>query len=299
MRAERLNNAPIITAEMSDTLTERNRVNINGPSLIRVPDWVANPLGRYYLYFAHHGGTFIRLAYANDPGGPYTIHEPGVLPIADTPFTHHIASPDVHVDDANRRLVMYYHGFGGVDTPPRIEQPTMLATSADGLSWQSRAEVLGESYFRVFHLGGWTYAIAKAGRCFRSADGFTDFKEGVGLDRSGRHWAVLVSGETLHLFYSRWGDRPERILYAPIPADPDWSNWKLTERNELLAPELAWEGADEPLAVSLNGSANKPVNELRDPAIFVDTGEQAGRTYLLYSIAGEQGIAIAELHDID
>ena len=33
------------------------------------------------------------------------------------------------------------------------------------------------------------------------------------------------------------------------------------------------------------------VNQLRDPATF----EEAGRTYLLYSIAGERGIAIAQL----
>ena len=32
----------------------------------RVPAWVTQPLGRYYLYFSHHKGTFIRLAYADD-----------------------------------------------------------------------------------------------------------------------------------------------------------------------------------------------------------------------------------------
>ncbi|NET62179.1 MAG: hypothetical protein F6K47_40550, partial [Symploca sp. SIO2E6] len=32
--------------------------NINGPSLIRVPEWIENPLGRYYLYFAHHQGKY-------------------------------------------------------------------------------------------------------------------------------------------------------------------------------------------------------------------------------------------------
>jgi hypothetical protein len=35
-----------------------------------------------------------------------------------------------------------------------------------------------------------------------------------------------------------------------------------------------------------------PVHELRDPAIY----EEDGRLYLLYSVAGEQGIAIARLH---
>ena len=26
--------------------------NINGPSLIKVPDWIKSPLARYYLYFS-------------------------------------------------------------------------------------------------------------------------------------------------------------------------------------------------------------------------------------------------------
>jgi hypothetical protein len=34
------------------------------------------------------------------------------------------------------------------------------------------------------------------------------------------------------------------------------------------------------------------VRQLRDPALF----EEEGRTYLLYSVAGESGIAIAEIH---
>jgi hypothetical protein len=35
----------------------------------------------------------------------------------------------------------------------------------------------------------------------------------------------------------------------------------------------------------------KPVNQLRDPAIF----KENGKIYLLYAVAGEQGIAIGEL----
>ena len=52
------------------------------------------------------------------------------------------------------------------------------------------------------------------------------------------------------------------------------------------------EGADAPLEPSIRSVAYGPVNQLRDPAIFVEDG----RTYLLYAVAGETGIAIAELH---
>ena len=55
---ERLGSGPIITPEMDS----RMGGNIQGPSLIKVPDWVENPLGKYYLYFADHRGTYIRMA---------------------------------------------------------------------------------------------------------------------------------------------------------------------------------------------------------------------------------------------
>ena len=53
--------------------------NIEGPSLIRAPDWLPGRLGRYYLYFADHKGDYIRLAYANRLKGPWTVHAPGSL----------------------------------------------------------------------------------------------------------------------------------------------------------------------------------------------------------------------------
>ncbi|MCY4122873.1 MAG: hypothetical protein OXG72_18340, partial [Acidobacteria bacterium] len=75
IRIERLLDGPIITPDMDGRMGS----NIAGPSLIRVPDWVENPLGRYYLYFADHRGVYIRLAYADDLAGPWTMHEPGTL----------------------------------------------------------------------------------------------------------------------------------------------------------------------------------------------------------------------------
>src|SRR5438105_15814638 len=92
---------PIITPQMSATLGE----NINGPSLIQVPSWVENSLGRYYLYFAHHQGKFIRLAYADQLQGPWKIYEPGTLRLNEVSLCHdHIASPDVHVDEEKRQI---------------------------------------------------------------------------------------------------------------------------------------------------------------------------------------------------
>jgi len=106
MQVRRLSANPIITPALDESIGE----NINGPSLLRVPDWLLNPLGRYYLYFAHHQGASIRLAYADALTGPWTIYSPGTLRLEQTPCYNHVASPDLHIDDENQRILMYYHG---------------------------------------------------------------------------------------------------------------------------------------------------------------------------------------------
>ncbi len=50
--------------------------NINGPSVIEAPSWAGPALGRTYLYFADHKGTYIRLAHADALEGPWRIHSP-------------------------------------------------------------------------------------------------------------------------------------------------------------------------------------------------------------------------------
>jgi hypothetical protein len=54
---------------------------------------------------------------------------------------------------------------------------------------------------------------------------------------------------------------------------------------------MDYEGVKLPLVPSANGPLMVPARQLRDPGIF----EEDGKRYLLYGVAGEQGIAIAEL----
>ena len=88
--AQRLADSPIITVAKSPRLTAlaeaQGYININGPTMIRVPDWVEQPLGKYYLYFSHHKGDFIRMAYADLLEGPWTVYEPGVLSLQQSGF---------------------------------------------------------------------------------------------------------------------------------------------------------------------------------------------------------------------
>ena len=287
MRVERCSGNPVIHPGLDDTLGD----NINGPSLIRVPEWIDRPLGRYYLYFAHHDGRHIRLAYSDALEGPWRIHRPGVLPLADSLFAGHVASPDAHVDHERRQIRLYYHGSDTV-TGGGGEQYTRVALSKDGLHFSAREEKLGLPYFRVFRWRDRYYALGMPGVFYRSRDGLSGFEKGPTLfTRDMRHTAVDVRGDRLTVFYTDVGDCPERILHATIDLTPDWQAWKPSAASVVLEPELDYEGANVPRAPSVRGLAKAPVCELRDPALF----EERGRTWLLWSVAGERGIAIGEL----
>jgi len=103
----------------------------------------------------------------------------------------------------------------------------------------------------------------------------------------------MLDGDVLSVFYSSIGDCPERILLSRIELTPDWREWRATEPVALLEPEADYEGANLLLEPSASGWAPEPVRQLRDPCIY----REDGRTYLLYSVAGEHGIAIAELSE--
>ena len=289
MRVRRLPGNPVVAPDMD----ARMGSNVNGPSLIRVPDWVDRPRGGYYLYFASHDGRYIRLAYADSIEGPWRTHEPGTLGMGQTIFGSHIASPDVHVDDERREIRMYFHGCCLPDPPWQF---TCVATSGDGIEFEAREELLGASYWRVFEHGEWYYALEMPGRFRRSREPNMNFEEGPLLfTKDMRHSAVMLRGSTLHVFWSNAGDRPERILHCTIDLRPDWTEWRASDAVTLLEPETDYEGEDLPLEASERGAAPGRARQLRDPSIY----EEGGRTYLLYSVAGEHGIAIAEIAEGD
>jgi hypothetical protein len=284
VKAERLERNPIITPNMQG----RIGANINGPSLIRAPEWLPNPLGRYYLYFAHHKGYYIRLACADSLEGPWRIYEPGVLHVGGSVDVDHVASPDVHVDEERRQIRMYHHL--GLTATPR--QESRVAVSEDGLGFRSLPERLGLPYFRVFVWGGYYYALGMPGRFYRSRDGLTGFESGPTLfSPNMRHSALKLDGDTLSVFYSDVGDAPERIVLATIRLTPDWMEWTESAPVTVLEPETDYEGADLANEPSVRYWSPVPVRQLRDPAIYREGSE----TYLLYSVAGESGIAIARL----
>ncbi len=284
MKVERLGAGPIITPQTDASIGP----NINGPSLIRVPAWVHGPLGRYYLYFAAHRGMFIRLAYSDAIAGPWRVYSPGTLRLPESMFVDHIASPDVHVDQDAQEILMYYHGQCEDGT-----QATRLAVSRDGLHFRPMPERLGPWYFRVFGWNGLRYALTMPGTLYWSRTGRAPFERGPSiLPPDTRHTAVWLDGVVLYIVFSRVGDCPERLLLSAVRLEPDWRRWRASSPPQiLLEPDTAAEGRDLLLRPSERGEAVERLRELRDPAVFEDDG---GR-YLLYSVAGESGIAIARL----
>lgn len=317
----RLVDRPIIAPGMD----ARMGANIEGPSLIATPRWLPKRLGRYYLYFADHKGDYIRLAYAQRLEGPWKVHAPGSLQLSQsrlpstltgtpeaearlremaakrdkvayagvpTPLEDatlpHVASPDVHVDHSGKRIVMYYHGLAEFGV-----QRTRAAVSKDGVNFVAvDGPVLGPAYMRLFEYGGWTYALAMPGVFLRTKDPLTPFETGPTLfGPNQRHNAVLVRGDTLHIFWTLVGDAPERIYVSKLDLKGDWMAWKVSEPVEVLRAARPWEGADLPAKPSVRSAINQPVNQIRDPAIF----QEHGRIYLVYAVKGERGLGIAEL----
>jgi len=328
--AKRLVDFPLIRPEMNNRIGS----NINGPSLIRVPEWVMHPLGKYYLYFADHKGDSIRLAYADQLEGPWRIHTPGALKLEESHFLTtepnmpqetpswlglpgiasldtvkeklkvpraphvpsiwedltrpHIASPDVHVLDDLKEIRMYYHGLDEFG-----RQITRVASSEDGISFVAQKEpVVDRSYLRILRYKGAFYGLAMPGVFYRSMDGKTKFERGPELfNPNMRHSALLVINDVLLVFWTQVCDAPERILFSTVNIRDDWGEWHESPSEELIRPEYPWEGADRPVEPSVRSSINTSVNQLRDPAIF----QEDDRVFLLYTIAGESGIAISEL----
>jgi hypothetical protein len=167
-----------------------------------------------------------------------------------------------------------------------------LAISRDGLNFEGAPEVLGRPYFRVIEHGDYHYALSMPGFMYRSKDGLSDFQEGPRFFNDNmRHNALLIRDNTLHVFWTQAGHAPERIFLSTIDMTGDWMQWLESEPVEVLRPETEWEGAELEVAPSRRGHIDERVNQLRDPTIF----EEDGKVYLLYSIAGEHGLAIAEL----
>ena len=350
----RINNSqPIIDQDMFDDRgVEDEGENINGPSLIRIPDWIspsdrADPSAVYYLYFGHHTGDYIRMAWAENIIGPWNLYQVGsnvargnrgVLDNGGQNINvgngivieeNHLASPDVHVDNENQRIIMYFHSgsstfFNGNELDGQF---TWVSTSPYGLDFNGNIEPvrLAASYVRTFEHGNELYAFDNSADPKRALDvnnpweppsnyysgatisnlwdarsgNFTQepIEQNLGLSRAElrvRHTAVRVDGNTLQVFYTRRGDSPERVLMSTVNLNVgDFENWEFSfPPAEILTATSGWEGGQFEPEPSEASTAPENVNQIRDPYVFEDSD---GSLYLIYAGNGEDALGIAAL----
>jgi hypothetical protein len=328
MQVKRLVDGPIIAPASHPSIG----VNIQGPSAIRVPDWVEGRLGAYYLYFADHKGSYIRLAYADAPTGPWTVHPPGSLHLEQSGFltepptvtpeqladleahykargapmshdllseitTPHIASPDVHVDPAPGDPT---HGD---PAGRRIvmyfhglddvgTQVTRVATSHNGIDFAAEPQILGRSYMRIFAHDGMIYAMAMPGIFYRSPDGLHDFETGPTLFNPHMRHAALLKRGNVLL-----------VFWTQVGDMPERI---LLSRIDLTGDWSGWKDS-APVEVlrpefPWEGADAPLVPSVRSTAYghvnqLRDPAilEDEGRIYLFYAVAGESGIGVAEI----
>jgi hypothetical protein len=144
-------------AYIRDVFAKPLRYNPTGelifPSVKGVSDKLANPLGKFYLYYAPHdapGG--LCLAYSNNLGGPYTeyANNPIVDRFLPNTTVSHVSSPHVVWNASTKEFFLYFHGENTV---------TRVARSSDGITFRDETPILSTrmipnstetSYARVF-----------------------------------------------------------------------------------------------------------------------------------------------------
>ena len=273
----------------------------NGPTVIKVPDWVEEPLGAYYMYFGDHRGVEIRLAFSDSLSGPWTVSPNPALRLDETlAIGGHIASPDVYIDDDSHTIYMTVHGEP-ISTMYE-NQVSVLVESQDGFVFAQDPSYTGSiwatfPYARILKIDDTFVRIDPMEHQVSRSDSITGpFSEPVNyslpINREHRHASVLLDGTSIVIYYTRVRDAPERIYRATIDASQPWGQWALTNEQCVRRPERSWEGAQFPVKFSKSGPANS-VNQLRDPFIYDDGTDRA----LFYSYAGESGIAMAAISE--
>ena len=283
-------------------LSKKAASNINGPCCLKVPDWCQDRLGTYYLYFSHHTGKYIRMAYADDIRGPWKEYNGEILSIDQlTDAYDHVASPDIFVDEDEKQIRMYFHS----PSKTKQQQWSYVAISSNGLDFKQTIDFpLAPFYLRIVKFNDLFLGMSKGGNIWCSQTGLREFEPiinpfNVELNNeiwhnnpgSVRHVSLLKSGEFLYIFFSRIGDFPESIFYGRINTKKPMNQWHVDDIALLIKPDMEYEGSMIKLKVSEAGASDNEENALRDPYVFKDNG----KLYMFYCVKGEHGIALAEV----
>jgi len=257
--------------------------NINGPTVIKVPKWIKNPLAKYYMYFAHHKGTHIKLAFANNIFGPWNVFQKGVLSLNEIQGRDHLASPDIYF--SNERIFMIYHSVY-----KKSVQLSSIAVSNDGLNFTPKTERFASFYFRRFVFKSEIYGFAKSENSYGCIYKLVNNKFQIVNNKfiyNLRHGSIIIENNKVYCYFTRIGDSPEKVLVCNINMD----TFNPSIFSTVIEPKYNWEGVNNKLEPSKFGMARSKFHQLRDPFVFKENNLK----YLFYSVQGEAGIAVAEI----
>jgi len=277
--------------------------NINGPVCLKTPDFIKNPVGKYLLYFAHHGGEFIRIAYSEEifSGWKFLCHKINTVGEGKN-FHDHVASPDIFIDSIENNIYMFFHS--------RIQgsrkQETFLSKSKDGINFTFVEENVNlPFYFRHVVNENRTLAVTKGGNLYiNSISPISNAWRALNNVYSGesnkevmhnkagsiRHASLIYYLKILIMFYTKIGDSPERIYAAKIVENKN-GLWLASNELEITRPEFNFEGSNLKAEASISGPSLQEENALRDPYVMWDGKDH----FLFYACAGESGIAVGKL----
>lgn len=118
----------------SHILVDRHSTKIYNPThefifpCVITTEHIANPLGKYYLYYAPHDAPAgICLAYSDNIQGPYTEYKPNPILKREALNVSHISSPHVIWMSQYNKYFLYFHGENTT---------TRWAHSTDGINWE-------------------------------------------------------------------------------------------------------------------------------------------------------------------
>ena len=289
---------------ISDKLQANAGQNINGATCVEMPEWYKPRLGNFHLYFADHSGQFIKVAYTDNIESKWSVSPSRTINLSRFRDAYdHIASPEVFIDHSTKTLRLYFHARAR--SKGREQWTFMICYDQFGGVTRVVDEPLAAFYLRVFKYGDFFYGVSKGGLLWRSTDGLSPFELGPNLinpcriddlwqNEPGdvRHSAVDLDSELLEVFFTRIGDKPERIYAGFVNlSKASWLEWVVKDVSEVLRPERVYEGGALPLSLSKSGPSLEMENSLRDPYVLRYKNER----YLFYSVAGERGIALAKI----
>ena len=140
-----------------------------------------------------------------------------------------------------------------------FSQLSGIANSTDGTNFAvSNDQALCLSYLRGFQWNKRWYGLTARALVYRSTksswpNGKEPFEERAEPLGSWRHCAVHLESDRLFVFYTRWGDAPERMVASYIDLKMDWNDWVLSPPVAVLRPEGEAEGAHLPTRPSKKG----------------------------------------------